>query len=218
MYADMKEVHFFDNESHFHKGNPDYSKYHSVFGPKKSHKLMGEATPIYMYWNDAPKRIWDYNPNIKLVVLLRNPIERAYSHWNMERSRNADKLSFLNAIESEHDRCREVLPLQHRVYSYIDRGLYLEQLRRLWQYFPTDQVLVLKNEYLKEQPNNALQDVCNFLCVDQFESIESKNVHSRPYKSKMSEKERAYLRSIFQSEIKDLEQALNWDCKDWLTE
>lgn len=215
--ADKKEVHFFDDESHFLKGKPDYSKYHSFFSPIKSHKLMGEATPIYMYWNDAPRRIWDYNPNMKLVVLLRNPIERAYSHWNMSQSRGADHLSFLNAIEHEHDRCREALSLQHRFGSYIDRGFYLDQLRRLWQYFPTNQVLVLKNEYLKEQPNNALQDICNFLGVDQFESVEAKNDHSLPYKTKMSEKERACLQSIFESEIKELEQALNWDCNDWLT-
>lgn len=216
--ADKKETHFFDNESHFLNGEPDYSKYHSYFNPKKPHKLIGEATPIYMYWNNAPKRMWNYNPNMKLIVLLRNPIERAYSHWNMERSRNSDNLPFFKAIENEQDRCRESLPLQHRVYSYIDRGFYLEQLQRIWEYFPTNQVLILKNEYLKEQPKKTIQDICCFLGVDQLKNIEAKNVHSRSYNSKISDEERAYLQSIFASEIKGLEQALDWNCRDWLTE
>ncbi|MFT5239381.1 MAG: hypothetical protein ACI9X0_000341 [Kiritimatiellia bacterium] len=214
--ADKKELHFFDKESNFIEGKPDYSKYHSWFGPQKAHKLMGESTPIYLYWKDAPKRIWDYNPDIKLIVLLRNPIERAYSHWSMMRSKNKDDASFLSAIENEKVRCREALPRQHRVYSYIDRGFYLVQLRRLWQHFPTDQTLILKNEYLKEHPINAIRDVCDFLGADQLQSIEAKNVHSRSYKSKMNEKERAYLRSVFEDEIRDLERVLDWDCSDWL--
>ncbi|MGB7755383.1 MAG: hypothetical protein WBL23_04905, partial [Salinisphaera sp.] len=97
--------------------------------------VFGEATPIYMYWHDAPRRMWEYNPNMKLIVVLRNPIDRAFSHWNMEKSRNAESLSFWDAIQNEEPRCKEALPYQHRTYSYVDRGFYLEQLRRLWRYF-----------------------------------------------------------------------------------
>lgn len=134
--AANKEVHFFDNEEYFISNNTiDYSLYHKVFEPKVGSRLLGEATPIYMYWYGAPKRIWEYNPEIKLIVILRNPIERAYSHWNMERARCADDISFWDALAGEGDRCRQALPLQHRVYSYVDRGYYTEQLRRLWTFF-----------------------------------------------------------------------------------
>ncbi|OQX65300.1 MAG: sulfotransferase [Deltaproteobacteria bacterium] len=216
--ANKKEVHFFDNESFFAHGKADYYRYHSSFSPKASHRVVGEATPIYMYWHDAPRRMWEYNPNMKLVVVLRNPIERAYSHWNMERSRNAESLPFWDAIRNEQKRCREALPYQHRVYSYVDRGHYLEQLRRLWRYFSKDNVLVLKNEYLKDQPNEALNKVCNFLEVDNFKDINARNVHSRPYSSKMSHKEREYLRVVFEHEIKGIERELGWDCSNWLDE
>jgi hypothetical protein len=216
--ADKKEVHFFDDEASFISNRPDYSKYHSSFSPKNNDQLTGEATPIYMYWLDAPRRIWEYNPDIKLIVLLRNPIERAYSHWNMERSRNADDLSFWDAIQNEQERCREALPLQHRVYSYIDRGFYLAQLRRLWMYFPKHQVLVIKNEHLRNQPNKTLQSVCAFLGVEQFRSIEVKNVHSRPYTLEMSQREKTYLRFVFEYEIRDTARVLGWNCSDWLTE
>lgn len=214
--ANRKEVHFFDNEEHFANRNPDYSKYHAYFSPKKTHKVLGEATPIYMYWDESPKRIFKYNPEMKLIIILRNPIERAYSHWNMERSRNADNLSFRDAINTENERCREALPYQHRVFSYIDRGHYVDQLRKIWEYFPREQVLVLKNEDLKQNPYDTLNQVANFLGVTQFNNIEGKNVHSRPYESHISPEEKTFLKAIFDPEIKELEAELQWDCSEWL--
>ena len=214
--ANVKEVHFFDSEVYFQNKRPDYSQYHSYFRLNESAGMIGEATPIYMYWYNAPRRIWEYNPNMKLIVLLRNPIERAYSHWNMERSRNRDELSFWDAIQNEEKRCREALPYQHRVYSYMDRGFYSEQLRRLWSYFPEDQVHILKTGFLRHQPETALQEVCDFLNVSRFHDVEAKDVHSRPYMSRMGDKEKDYLKTRFEYEILALERFLGWDCTDWL--
>jgi hypothetical protein len=216
--ANGKELHFFDTESNFLNVKPDYSIYHSAFSPKPSHKVLGEATPIYMYWYDAPRRIWQYNSNMKLIVVLRNPIDRAYSHWNMQRSRKIENSSFWDAMHIERARCREELPYQHRLYSYIDRGFYLEQLRRLWCYFPEEQILILRNEHLKNQPIDVLQDVCRFLQVTPFQKIENKDVHSHPYALPMSDKERDYLRSIYEYEVRGLERVLGWDCSDWLSD
>ncbi len=216
--AIQKEVHFFDNETLFLNGSPDYSQYHAYFRPEASHRVAGEATPIYMYWHNSPRRIWEYNQNMKLIVVLRNPVDRAYSHWNMERSRNAESLPFWDAIQKEELRCKEALPYQHRVYSYIDRGFYLEQLRRLWCYFSRDNVLVLKHEYLKDHPVECLKDVCDFLEVNHFNTVNPKEVHTLPYLSKMSDKEKEYLRFIFEHEIRGIERALGWDCSDWLSE
>ena len=92
--ANQKEVHFFDNEAIFNGDNSDYAVYHAAFSLKTSQQLLGESTPIYMYWHAAPKRIWQYNPDMKFLIMLRNPIDRAYSHWNMERGRKRDSLSF----------------------------------------------------------------------------------------------------------------------------
>jgi hypothetical protein len=215
--AEKKEVHFFDNEDAFRNGTPNYSQYHSVFKPNSSARIFGEATPIYMYWRDAPRRMWQYNPKLKSIVLLRNPIERAYSQWNMKRLLGAESLTFWEAIQREPERCREALPYQHRVYSYVDRGFYLEQLRRLWSFFPNEQVLILKSEELRCQPVQTLQRVCEFLNVEPLNGIEPLNVHSRPYKSPMGQKERQHLRSIFELEIRGLERVLGWDCSSWLT-
>ncbi len=216
---DEKEMHFFDTESNFLiRGEPDYSTYHVAFNPESSHTLVGEATPIYMYWHDAPRRMWQYNPDLKLIVILRDPIDRAYSHWNMERSRNMEHLSFWEAITRERERCREALPYQHRVYSYVDRGFYMEQLRRLWTFFPKEQVLILRTENLRNRPLETLQSVCHYLQVKPFQSVKPKNVHSRLYITSMTNQEKEYLRSIFEYEIREMERVLGWDCSDWLAE
>jgi hypothetical protein len=214
--ADRKEVHFFDNEKFFSGKTPKYSAYHRMFDSRPSHKLIGEATPSYMYWYEAPRRIWEYNPNMKLIVILRNPIERAYSHWNMQRTRNIEHLTFWEAIQSERERCRQALPYQHRIYSYVDRGFYLEQLRRIWTYFPKKNILIIRNEDLRSRPHATLQQVSSFLQVDPFRDLEVKDVHSRAYASATTDKERDYLRHVFEYEIRGIERVLGWDCGHWL--
>src|SRR3954470_22890344 len=70
--AEPKEVHFFDTETHFAGGPVDYAPLHACFRPQPG-QVLGEATPITMYWDDAPRRVWEYNPAMKLVCVLRNP-------------------------------------------------------------------------------------------------------------------------------------------------
>ncbi len=211
-----KEAHFFDFERFFQTAQVDYSIYHTLFDPVPPQRVLGESTPIYMYWKAAPKRIWQYNPDMKLIVVLRNPIERAYSHWNMEYARKADTLPFWEALQSETQRCSAALPFQHRVFSYVDRGLYSEQLQRLWAYFPKTQVQVLKSEDLRDKPKETMGKVTGFLGVSPPKTIDAKEIHTGEYSSRMSEREREYLRTVFKPEIHNLEQLLGWDCSKWL--
>jgi len=214
--AEKKEVHFFNEDKYFIDGVDSYPTYHSHFSPSKRHKLMGEASPVYMYWDKVPKRIFDYNPNMKLIVLLRNPTERAYSHWNMMRLNGDEELPFLDAIRQEKVRCSEKGSLHHRLYSYIDRGFYLKQLRRLWKYFPKNNILIIRSDWLKNNPEAILQNVTDFLNIERFENIEAKNVHSLPYNKSISLKEENALKVIFQSEILNLEKELELDLSEWL--
>lgn len=213
--ARQKEVHFFDNENNF-AGVVDYTSYHQSFANNSGDTLKGEVTPIYMYWDSAPRRIWEYNPAMKLIAVLRSPIERAFSHWNMERDRNTDTSSFSEAIRLERVRCRSALPLQHRVFSYVDRGFYSEQLRRLWRYFPEGQTLIIKHEELKLDLSNTLTKIANFLGVKDFDHSEYLDIHSRAYLNQMSSEDFYYLRDVFYSEVKMLEAMLGWSCDSWL--
>src|SRR5438094_818114 len=143
-----KELHYFDREKNFEK-RPNYKQYHAYFRPKPRHRVMGEATPSYMYWTATPYRIWRYNPEMKWILVLRNPVERAFSGWNMETKRGTEHLSFKEAVEQEAVRCRKALPLQHRVFSYVDRGFYAHQVRRLFNIFGEGNLLILLTEDLR---------------------------------------------------------------------
>ena len=154
---------------------------------------------------------------MRLIVVLRNPIERAYSHWAMEHARGAEVLSFEQAIDNEQERCREALPLQHRVFSYIDRGFYSFQLRRLWRFFGREAVLVLRHEELREKPNKCLMKIWKHLNIKApKQAITPRERHNGVYDAPMSKTAHHKLRQVFWHEIGQLEALLGWDCNNWL--
>ncbi|MDM8567347.1 hypothetical protein QUF74_17070, partial [Candidatus Halobeggiatoa sp. HSG11] len=113
-------------------------------------------------------------------------------------------------------RCKDALPLQHRVFSYIDRGWYTEQLERIWNLFSREQTLVIKNTELMYEPNETLSKVASFLGIRDFQNIKPKNIHATPYSAKLTKEEYNHLRDVYFYEIKKLERILDWDCSDWL--
>ena len=212
-----KELHFFDNENICWQ-NPPYWHYHRSYQNAEHHQLWGDATPIYMYWKPAVERIWRYNSSMRLIATLRNPISRAYSHWAMEISRGKELLSFDEALKKEEHRCRKALPQQHRRFSYLDRGFYSEQLRRLWQFFGRDAVLILRQEELLKNPSYCLNETCIHLGIKEMPSFTPFLSRVGPRKIPMSHWAKAFLRNYYQAEISQLEIMLNWDCKAWLEE
>ncbi len=211
-----KELHFFDSEHLFKSVPQRYEAYHWHFRrAKKQGQLCGEATPIYMYWQSAAERIWRYNPSMKLILILRNPIKRAYSHWNMERSRRREKFSFLDAILTEESRCLRAFPLQHRKWSYVDRGRYSRQIERLYRYFPLEQILVLRSEDLLKDHQAVLSKICQFLMVRDISDVQNRIAHQRTYVQPMSQHEWTKLLNIMDQEFLDLEDLLGWDCCHW---
>jgi len=206
-----KELHFFDRAEE----DRNYKKYHANFQRNPEHRVLGEASPIYMYWNTAPYRIWSYNPQMKWILVLRNPVERAFSAWNMEVSRGAEQLSFKDAIEHGAERCREALPLQHRVYSYIDRGFYASQVRRLFDIFGKANCLVLLNEELRAEHGKTLRRVFEFLEVDSSATPPTANVFEHEYDDKIDQELRSRLIDTFYFDIKELERMLQRDLSAW---
>ena len=211
MPTTRKELHFFDREEE----NTDYKKYHANFKPKPQHRVIGEASPIYMYWETAPYRIWKYNPKMKWILALRNPAERAFSAWNMETKRDHEKLPFAEAIEKEPERCRTALPLQHRVYSYVDRGFYAHQVRRLFNIFGQDNVLVLLSEELRNQHQKTLRRVFEFLGVDSAFVPPEATIFEQEYSDKIDNDLRSRLIDIFHFDIRELERLTGKDLSSW---
>jgi hypothetical protein len=211
-----KEPHFFDNEDLFRAGFPGDAQYHANFPPHVPGRLRGEATPIYMYWREVAARVHRYNPGMKWIILLRNPIGRAYSHWNMERGRKAENLPFLEALRAEGERLRSALPLQHRVFSYVDRGFYGGQLQRIWSLFPRSQTLILRSDVFRRDPKTVLNAVHRFLGVREVPPEREMKENSGVYPAGMGREAWEYLRGVFEPEIRSLESLLGWDCRDWL--
>lgn len=213
-----KELHFFDDDKFWRSQTPDYAPYHAAFPVKPSHRMLGEATPIYMYWKPALPRIRDYNPDMKLIVILRNPIARAYSHWNFERLARREFLPFREALLAERSRMEKARPAQLRNESYIQRGLYASQLAELWRFFSREQTLVLRFDDLKRGAEPLCAQIARFLDIRRFTPVYEVVSHARKYVSPLSAEDRSYLAVIFEPEIRSLERLLGWDCSDWLAD
>ena len=212
-----KEIHYFDDDGRFSGGDLTYEEYHAHFTWNGVAHLRGETTPIYMYWEPAPRRMMEYNPDLRLIVILRNPIDRAFSHWNMERNRNAEPLEFADALRAEPERLKRERSGQHRVFSYADRGRYARQLQRLWAFFPREQVLVLKSESFREDPGKGFDDVCRFLGLRQTPASPPANPNRGTYSSRIGQREERMLGDLFADEVRQVEDLLGWDCSDWRT-
>jgi hypothetical protein len=159
-----KELHFFDHEG-FDWTDPPYDKLHEHFdftqGP-----IFGEATPIYIYWPKAMDRLQAYNPAARIIVILRHPAFRALSAWKMEKARGRERLSFALAVSwVGRLRVRASPRGSARWFSYVERGHYAPQIRRLLNLFPRDQVLFLTSDQPWHDESGTLEKICRFLDV-----------------------------------------------------
>src|SRR2546423_14540168 len=94
---------------------------------------------------------------MKFIVILRNPIERAFSQWNMQRTRGIEPFDFLDAVAAEPRRIAESAPKQLRKFSYVDRGRYAEQLERAFRLFPRERFLVIKYEEFRARQREVVE-------------------------------------------------------------
>ncbi|GGW28430.1 deacetylase sulfotransferase [Gemmobacter lanyuensis] len=152
-----KELHLFDDESRdWGAALPDLSPHFPAPG-----RLRGEATPIYTFWPRAIERIAAHNPGARLIMLLRHPTLRAHSQWRMQFRKGVETRAFVEAIAP--------VPLisesQLRQHSYVARGFYAGQVRRLLAHFPRENLLFLRTDALWLRPAPTLGQICDFLGV-----------------------------------------------------
>ncbi|MBE9040822.1 sulfotransferase domain-containing protein [Oscillatoriales cyanobacterium LEGE 11467] len=164
-----KEVHFFD--LNYDRGLDWYGAHFPPSGLPGA--IAGEASPYYLFHPQVPARVYQHFPQIKLIVLLRNPVDRALSQYHHEVKLGFEQLPLEEAIAREPERLQgEVEKLStdptyysynHQHYTYLSRGRYLEQLQRWRIYFPPEQFLILKTEDLHDRPDETLARVLAFL-------------------------------------------------------
>ena len=123
-----------------------------------------------MYLPEVTGRVRRYHPGMRWIVLLRDPVARAVSHYRMERVRGNETLPFEEAIAAERARLRRDHGSRKwnasvRLHSYVDRGLYTRQIRRLWRVFGRERVLILTTHGLRTRHEETLRRVYDFLGV-----------------------------------------------------
>ena len=165
----QKELHFFS--LHYDRGSRWYS---NCFRDAESHQLCGDITPYYIFHPQAAKRIASLLPSVRLIVLLRDPVERCLSQYFHSYRLGLESLDLESALSAESDRlagAEEQLVApggSHRSYqehSYMSRSRYEHQLSRFEKYFNIDQFLLLRSEDLFENPIDVWGRILNFLCL-----------------------------------------------------
>ena len=207
-------LHFFDKPEHF-SGEPDYRILHNNFAPGWRWRTAGEVTADYLYYPGALERIARYNPQMKLIVSLRNPTERAFSQWNMRRDKGQEPLEFLDALKRDQETGIWKRP---RGDGYIARSLYAPQLEKVFELFPREQVLVLKYEELKRDPSAIVDRMLDFLAVRRLQRFKNKKRNVGSYSRKLTAEEREHAARIFEDDIAKTEKLLGWKCSDWRLE
>lgn len=173
-----KELHYFDLNYQrglgwYRSSFPLQVYKHYYEQTQKQPLLTGEASPYYLFHPFAPQRVAALIPQVKLIVLLRNPVDRAFSHYYHEVKNGRESLSFEEAIDQEKER----LPLElthfeqdehyysyfHHRFAYLARGIYIDQLQKWQQYFSVNQLLVLKSEAFFSNPKETYRKVIDFL-------------------------------------------------------
>ena len=187
--AFRKEVDFFD--FNWTRGLDWYRAHFPLRRPGARARITGEATPYYLYHPQVPARIARTLPDVRLVALLRNPVERAFSHYQMNVRQGKETLSFAEAIEGEGERVRaEWARLEqgeiefseaHYKFGYLARGIYVDRLKAWHKHFAPERLLVVRSEDLYADPAGTTARVTEFLGLPPAPLRDAKAYNQKPY-------------------------------------
>ena len=183
--ATIVDTHFFDKK--YSKGLRWYQAHFPMQWERayvqqvRKHPLItGEASSSYLFYPHAPKRVAEVLPHVKLIVLLRNPVDRAYSQYYHAIELGHETRSFEEAIQGEEERTaqeREKILKDEHYYShaykhlsYLTRGIYVDQLQEWMRFFPREQFLILKSEDFYANPAAVLKEMFTFLNLPTIET------------------------------------------------
>lgn len=162
---ESKESHFFVDDEKYLKGLEFYQR--EYFGAWSGESVVGEVDPDYMYFPVVLERILTDipSPQLKFILALRNPINRAYSHYLMSQRRGIEPLTFEDAIDAETDRLGKGF-FEKEHYSYLDRGFYARQIERIFDLVDPEQVMFVLAEDLQSEPRREVMRCLRFLGLE----------------------------------------------------
>ena len=218
--AAMKELRYFNQ--HFEKG---IEWYRSQFSPPRwkdgCRTIAGEATPGYLFGIDVPKRMAEVVPQVCLIALLRNPVDRAYSHYHHAVRTAREARTFEEAVDAEkewllgaEDGASEREPhtgAGRARFEYLKRGIYVDQLLRWSEFFDKDQMLVLKSEDFFEREPETLKRVLDFLGLPDWKPETWEIRNEGRYEQEMEPATRKQLEEYFEPHNRRLYEYLGVD-------
>lgn len=219
----QKEIKYFDLNS---SRNAHWYKAHFPLREEKNNLITGEATPDYIFFPEIAAKIVKFNSKVKLIVICRNPVDRAFSQYKFSVRRGIEPYSFAEALEKESQRLAEATqecrinkkPLsenrKYREFSYTTRGLYAQQLKSWLDAFPRDQFLFLCTEELKKNPDAVLKKITSFLGMADFSFCTQKKYLQAPKSDAMPSSIRKKLIDYYMLENKELFELLG-EHFDW---
>lgn len=167
---------------------------------KKKDNITGEATPYYLYHPLVASRVYnDIGNKLKIIVILRNPVDRAVSHYYMNKKKSIEYNSFEEAILEEKKRIEKEKYLLikkkvsknyfHQHFSYLDRGRYVNQLKNWFAYFDRKQFLIIEHNDFQNAPIQTLSSVFEFLKISNhiriLNKIKVERIHEGKYDKKL---------------------------------
>lgn len=178
---------------------------------------VGEASAVYLFDPRVPERVQAFDDRMRLIAILRDPVERAYSHYQMEVRWEREPLSLDEALEREEAELPQLLEHAMRYpldtsdggfpRSYVARGRYAEQLERWLSFFPREQLLVLTSDKLRERPADVMTEVARFLGIPEHRAESYPLVGVREY-PEMPADVKALLSAKFRAEDERLAKLL----------
>lgn len=208
-----KETNFFAQQSALcllENTITDVKKYEEQFADAGNAKAIGETSPAYLaVVPDTPKVISKLIPDIKLIAILRDPIERAYSHFLMRRRQGKEfRESFEQCIDEE-----DIDPAR----SYKSRGFYGKQVESYLKNFPPEQLRIFPYEQFTEDPKSVIQEICTFLGVDpNFSPDMSDKYNANPPAEPLSQEMKKKLIELYREDILKLQDLTDMDFSQWL--
>jgi hypothetical protein len=202
--AKRKEVHFFDL---FYERGIDW--YRSQFPwtlRLRRGAITGDASPYYLFHPAVPQRVAEHLPDVKLIVLLRDPVDRAFSHYQLARRRGWESLSFAEAIRAEPERLAgeaeklfdpAYVSFNHQNLSYVARGVYIDQILAWTKHFPVERFLFMQSEDLYRDPRATFHRTLDFLGMPAIELLTYAHRNLGGYEEAIEPEVRSQLQAFY---------------------
>lgn len=203
------EIHFFD--INWKKGIEWYKKHFDY-----SKKIVGEKTPDLIYLDYTFPLIQSVNPYLKIILILRDPIERAYSSWKLMKKYFNEQRTFEESINDElKNKLDENITFYTSTVHYLQRGLYYKQIIKLLKWFPIENILILISDNVKKDMKNEYNKVYSFLNLKTYDILDYKLEFESNNKSLIQSNIYKNLIDFYKKDVKQLEKLLNIKTK-WL--